>query len=261
VVAEHGAQILLMSRVRLVHWNADECPEKAELLQSAGHEVVHGGEYRDWRHDPVDAVVIDLSRLPSHGREVAAGLRGAKATRHIPIVFVEGAPEKVDKIRQLLPDAVYTTWPKVQGALKKLKPVTSPVVPQQMMDRYASRTTAQKLGVKERSTVTVIDPPRDYAKVLGDLPAHTEINEDPDVLSPVTVCFVRDPEALPEILELGRKIAGKTRFWICWQKGKKTGFNDIPIRNAAVALGLVDYKVCSLDPTWSGLVFAMKKAR
>jgi hypothetical protein len=30
-----------------------------------------------------------------------------------------------------------------------------------MMDRYAGGTTAQKLGVKENSTMTVIDPPRD----------------------------------------------------------------------------------------------------
>jgi hypothetical protein len=208
-----------------------------------------------------DAVVINLNRLPSHGREVATALRGSKSTRHIPIVFVEGAPEKVEPIRQLLPDAVYTTWPKLPAVLGKLKSVQNPIVPKQMMDRYAGRTTTQKLGVKENSTITVIDPPRDYAKVLGDLPAGVEITEDPDTLSPVTVCFAKAPEDLPAILNLGRKIAGKTKFWICWQKGKKTGFNDIPIRNAAVALGLVDYKVCSLDPTWSGMVFALKKAR
>jgi hypothetical protein len=208
-----------------------------------------------------DAVVINLNRLPSHGREVAIAMRGAKSTRHIPIVFVEGAPEKVADIRQVLPDAVYTTWAKLPAALKKLKPLTDPIVPKQMMDRYATRTTAQKLGVKENSTITVIDPPRDYAKVLGDLPANVEIAEDPDTLSPVTVCFAHEPESLPAILELGRRIAGKTKFWICWPKGRKTGFNDIPIRNSAVALGLVDYKVCSLDSTWSGMVFALKKAR
>jgi hypothetical protein len=208
-----------------------------------------------------DAVIINLNRRPSYGREVATALRGAKSTRYIPIVFVEGAPEKVAPIRQLLPDAVYTTWAKLPTALKKLKRVTDPVVPKQMMDRYKGRTTAQKLGVKENSTITVIEPPRDYAKVLGDLPANVEIKEDPETLSQVTVCFAHDPDMLAEILELGRRIAGKTKFWICWQKGKKTGFNDIPIRSSAVALGLVDYKVCSLDSTWSGMVFALKKAR
>ena len=230
-------------RVRLFQCGPEQVP---------GHEVTED--------KLCDAVIINLNRLPSHGREVATALRGSKATRHIPIIFVEGAPEKVEPIRQLLPDAVYTTWPKLPGVLKKVKPVVDPVVPQQMMDRYAGRTTAQKLGVKENSSVTVVDPPRDYLKVLGELPANVEITEDPDTLSPVTVCFVRDPEALPEVLDLGRKIAGKTKFWICWPKGKKTGFNENPIRDSAVALGLVDYKVCSLDPTWSGMVFALKRA-
>jgi hypothetical protein len=229
-------------RLRLFECTPDDVP---------GHEVTDD--------KLCDAVVINLNRVPSHGREVAIDLRNSKQTCHIPIVFVEGAPEKVEPIRQLLPDAVYTTWPRLQTTLKKLKPVQNPVVPKKMMDRYAGRTTAQKLGVNENSTMTVINPPRDYAKVLGDLPPNVEIIEDADTLSPVTVCFARDPEDLAAILDLGRKIAGKTKFWICWQKGKKTGFNDIPIRNAAVALGLVDYKVCSLDPTWSGMVFALKR--
>jgi hypothetical protein len=206
-----------------------------------------------------DAVVINLNRLPSHGREVALALRGAKGTRHIPIVFVEGAPEKVEPIRQLLPDAVYTTWKKLPAVLKNVKAVANPVVPQQMMDRYAGRTAAQKLGIKENTTVTVIEPPNDYARVIGDLPQNTELNEDPGTLGEVTLCFVRSPEDLSAILEKGRKLAGKTKFWICWQKGKKTGFNDNPIREAGIALGLVDYKICSLNPVWSGMAFALKK--
>jgi CheY-like chemotaxis protein len=227
-------------------------------LFQCGAEDVPGHEVTEERL--CDAVVIDLNRRPSRGKEVAIALRGAKSTRHIPIVFVEGAPEKVEAIRQLLPDAVYTIWPKLPAALKKLRPVANPVVPKQMMDRYMGRTTAQKLGIKESSTVTVVNPPRNYAQVLGEMPPNVEIVEGAGTVAPVTVCFAHDREALPEILDLGRRIADKTKFWICWQKGKKTGFNDIPIRNSAVALGLVDYKVCSLDSTWSGMVFALKKS-
>ena len=40
-----------------------------------------------------DLVLIDLDRLPSHGREVAVWLRGRKATRMIPIVFAGGVPD------------------------------------------------------------------------------------------------------------------------------------------------------------------------
>jgi hypothetical protein len=236
MVAKHVTQILLM-RLRLVDCGAE---------QVTGHEVVE--------EKPFEAVIINLNRRPSRGRDIATNLRGAKSTRHVPIVFVDGDPEKVATIRQLLPDAVYTSWPKLPAILKKLKPAVDPVVPPQMMERYTSRTTAQKLGIKEKSTVTVVNPPRDYFRILGELPGGVEISEDPDQLSLVTVCFAHDPESLPDILDLGRKIAGKTKFWICWRKG-----TQIEIREPAIALGLVDYKICSLDPTWSGLIFARKK--
>jgi hypothetical protein len=31
------------------------------------------------------------------------------------------------------------------------------------------------------------------------------------------------------------------------------------VREAALAAGLVDYKVCAVDATWSGLAFARRK--
>jgi|GEM_PF-3342040 len=100
-----------MEKILLVHWNAEEAEERAQRLRGAGFEATpcssQGGEgFRELRASPPDAVVVDLSRLPSHGREVAAFLRRQKATRHVPIAFVGGAPEKVARVRELLPDAV-----------------------------------------------------------------------------------------------------------------------------------------------------------
>ncbi len=66
-----------MYRVRLIHWNAAEAREKADHLRSAGYAV----EYDQFtpsmlreREDPPNFVVIDLSRLPSQGRDVAMAL-------------------------------------------------------------------------------------------------------------------------------------------------------------------------------------------
>jgi hypothetical protein len=258
VVAGYGPKVFLMSRVRLVHWKAEDAEEKMELLRNAGHQVMYGGDHKEWRQTPCDVFVIDLSRLPSHGREVAIFLRGSKATRNIPIIFVDGAPEKVDAIRKQLPDALYTSWSRIRSSLRKLPRVECPIVPTQMMDRFASRTTAQKLGIKEKTSVTVVDPPRDYLQVLGALPESVQVEEDADAIA-VTICFVRDPEALPDLLSLGRRIAARTKFWICWPKGKKSAIGEQYIRDSAIALGLVDYKVCSVNVTWSGLLFALKK--
>src|SRR5438105_2697716 len=82
-----------MPRIRLVHWNAAEAEERSARLRAAGYEVdcepLDGeASVRAIRHDPPDAVVIDLSRLPSHGRAVALVLREQKATRQLPLLFV-----------------------------------------------------------------------------------------------------------------------------------------------------------------------------
>jgi hypothetical protein len=101
-------------RIRLVYWNAAEAQERAARLQAAGYEVdfdpLTPAALRALGQDSPGAVVIDLSRLPSQGRDVGLDLRLYKSTRLIPLVFIEGDPDKTSRIRELLPDASYTTW-------------------------------------------------------------------------------------------------------------------------------------------------------
>ena len=78
----------------LIHWNRDEAAERAQLIEAAGYRVDASpftpSSLRHLRDNPPAAVVIDLSRLPSYGREVAMALRYYKSTRTIPIIFVDG---------------------------------------------------------------------------------------------------------------------------------------------------------------------------
>src|ERR1035441_6463395 len=135
--------------VRLIHWKASEAAALLAALRTGGHvvdydEKVASDGFRSIRESPPDVFAIDLSRLPSHGREVAAFFRGRKATRHIPIVFVGGAPEKAAAIRKLLPDAVYTAPGRLRSALRAAfanRPA-SPVVPAQMQAPHACRNPA-----------------------------------------------------------------------------------------------------------------------
>ena len=103
--------------MHLVHWNAGEAGERAGWLRDAGFEVrcepLSPAELRRLGEDPPDAVVVDLGRLPSQGRDLAMQIRIRKTTRHVPLVFVDGAPEKVARIQSQLPDAVYTTWDEI----------------------------------------------------------------------------------------------------------------------------------------------------
>ena len=253
-----------MPKVRLIHWKVNEATTLIDTLRSAGHQVAYEEKFdssalREMRSSPPDAVVIDLTRLPSHGREVAAALRGSKATRHIPLVFVDGVRERVDTIRRMLPDAEYTER---KDLLKKIREAmrtrpSDPVMPLPMMQRYAGRTVAQKLGIQEGSSVAVIDPPR--ARVL---PADVNITENPDESCAVTLWFIHDREGLSAALPGLRKLARKTKLWLLWRKGAaaaRSGVTQTVLRASAISAGLVDYKICAVDKTWSAMLFAARK--
>jgi CheY-like chemotaxis protein len=210
---------------------------------------------------PPDAVVIDLSRLPSHGREIGVWLRNRKSTRHIPLVFVGGEPEKREKVKAVLPDAVYATESELASVLRKAcaGKVSNPVIPPSAMERFKGKTAAQKLGIAASSTVAVMDAPRDYASVLGEVPEGVEIREDPAAVQGVTLWFIRDSEAMMKGLRRMRAIASKTKLWILWPKGKTNRFREGSIREMGIEHGLVDYKICSVNEHWSGILFARRK--
>jgi len=256
-------------RIRLLHWKAAEASEYIELLEAAGHRVEYEPEFRPglmraWREAPPDAFVIDLSRLPSHGREIAIALRQARATRAVPIVFCEGSEEKVARIRSELPDATYCTRAALKAGLRQAlkRGVEAPVVPVQMMDRYGGRTTAQKLGIKQGSTVALVDAPREGVAALGELPGEVEIREGAGEHADVTLYFIRDAAGLGQRLPEARSRAGATKLWVLWRKGGSAARGDMTesvVREYALRLGLVDYKVCSVNAVWSAMAFARKR--
>jgi hypothetical protein len=109
--------------------------------------------------------------------------------------------------------------------------------------------------------VSVIDPPRDYLAVLGDLPAGVEFTDDERSPAAVTLCFVHDLPSLQARMSDLRIRARTGKLWFCWRKGKAAagGVSDSSIRATGISLGLVDYKVCSLNSAWSGMLFALRR--
>lgn len=105
----------------LVHWHAEESMQMAGSLRKLGWNVGIGlPELRDLRADPPFAVLISLRRLPSHGREVADAIWYTQWGREIPIVFIDGAPEKVEAIRRKFPGAGYCAWEQISERLAGL---------------------------------------------------------------------------------------------------------------------------------------------
>jgi hypothetical protein len=165
--------------VRLVSWNDDDAQRRARELKALGFKVEArplgecGGVVGHFRDLAPDAVVLDLDRLPSHGREVGTILRDSKSTRHLPLVFAGGAEEKVERIRAELPDAVFTAWEGIGDAVRVAiaHPVANPVKARSHADRSAATPLLQKLGIKTGMQAAVLGGFEGFEELLGELPA------------------------------------------------------------------------------------------
>jgi CheY-like chemotaxis protein len=260
-----------MASIRLVCWNPGLARERARVLRDAGFSVdaltlsTSGliGQFRDRR--PA-AVLIDLDRLPSYGREVAIVLRNSKSTRYIPIVFAGGIAEKVDRVRRELPDAVFTDWKKVAGALKKAmkRAPAEPVQPVAYMQRYARSSLVKKLGFKPGMKVAVLAAPDDFEETLGELPEGVELQPRVTRGTALAIWFVRSRRELRVELEyLIARLPDRSGVWIVHPKqtGRyRVDFNQRDVMAFGLAAGASACKVCAVDADWSGLMFRGKKA-
>lgn len=109
-------------RIFLFDWDEAAAARRAAGLRNAGHEVeveshdgARGG--RAVLSRPPDAVVLSLEKRPSHSRETADGIRGCRAGRQIPMVFVGGSPAEIEKTRARIPGAVFVRPEELEAAL------------------------------------------------------------------------------------------------------------------------------------------------
>ncbi|MBI1788054.1 MAG: hypothetical protein HYR60_10965 [Acidobacteria bacterium] len=257
-----------MNHIRLIHWNSAEAEQLGGRLRGLGYDVVHGPvdplTFRgELRRDPPAAFVISLDRLPSHGREVALSLRQSKATRRVPLVFAGGEPEKVERTRKVLPDALYTSWGRIGPALARAiaHPPADPVSPGSMAG-YAGTPLPKKLGIRANTVVGMAGPPRDFRKTLGNLPEGVVLRNGPDGPCDLLLWFTRSRRELEGEIERMAALAASAPLWIIWPKkasGIASDLTQQQVREIGLATGLVDYKICAIDQTWAGLLFRRRK--
>jgi len=255
-----------MRRVVLVCWNAKEADDRAGQLRRAGYAVTCHCDPRanpgSLRENPPDAFVIDLSRIPSQGRELGGWLRRGKATRHVSLVFVGGDPAKTARVRDLLPDATYTTWSEVSADLAAAiaSPLDEPTVPG-AMDAYRGVPLCKRLGIGDDTTVALVHAPSGFEAMLRGQPSAASATWDGETAD-VILWFetsIDSPErgfggTLSRLREGGR-------LWIAWPKktsGVASDLSQIVVRAFGLGRGLVDYKIAAIDETWSALCFARR---
>jgi len=257
-----------MSHVRLIVWNPVEVEERLRQVSGWGYTVkadLPDGPafFRALKADPPQAFLIDLSRAPSRGRDLAVALRCAKATRLIPIVFLEGEPLKREQIKKLLPDAVFTTWAGARSGLSRSIAAAprNPIVPDSVFAAYRGQPLLKKLGIKPGWRIGVVHAPGGFRDLLGDLPQGarlTAFSEDADMI----IWFAGDQAEVQKALVRSDGCRKSVPLWLVWRKKgatPKAAIGQKEVRAAGLAAGWVDFKICAIDETWSGLKFVRRK--
>lgn len=128
---------------------------------------------------------------------------------------------------------------------------------------YSGTPLPKKLGIQPGTSLALVDAPAGFARTLGALPERVALRRDARAGTDLTVWFVRNGKDLAGGIVRMAARTGSGALWIAWPKLGSALASDLRegvVRDAALAEGLVDYKVCAIDGTWSGLKFARRKS-
>ena len=128
---------------------------------------------------------------------------------------------------------------------------------------YSGTPLVKKLGIKPGRRLAIVGAPRGFDEMLGELPADVTVIRRLRAPCDVLVYFTKSRAELhKQFLRLMRNLPPAGGLWIAWPKkasGVHTDVTEDVIREAGLANGLVDYKVCAINHIWSGLKFARRK--
>ena len=133
-----------------------------------------------------------------------------------------------------------------------------------MTTGYSGTPLAEKLGLKAGIRAWFLNMP-DSVRVEIDL-ASIGVNEQAAPSAGIEAAHIfvtRREDLVRELTALRELIAPAGFIWVSWPKKAakvETDINEDLIREVALALGLVDIKVCAIDEIWSGLKLVIRKA-
>ena len=125
------------------------------------------------------------------------------------------------------------------------------------MAGYSGRSLVEKLGIKPRTRIAIVNPPRGFRTTLGKLPPGVTVTANPRGVLPFIHFFTPQRQELEGRLPaLLRALTPDGTLWVSWPKRASSVPTDITedvVRAVALPLGLVDVKVAAVDDVWSGL--------
>lgn len=127
---------------------------------------------------------------------------------------------------------------------------------------YSGTPLPKKLMIRDGNIVALVDAPDGFEKTLGALPTGAVLRRSARGSREVTIWFVQTRRDLERRIAGTAKAVGDGKLWLAWPKkasGVVTDVTEDVVRKVGLANGLVDYKVCAIDATWSGLLFARRR--
>lgn len=126
------------------------------------------------------------------------------------------------------------------------------------------RSLLKKLGIQKGDHILLKNAPTNYFQLLEeDLPEDVILYEEPsDVELDFIHLFTNNTTELETLLlEYQDRIVQNGFIWVSWHKKSSklnSEINEDIIRNTALALKLVDVKVCSVNEIWSALKLVIR---
>ena len=131
------------------------------------------------------------------------------------------------------------------------------------MAGYSSRSLVDKLGIKPRTRIAIINPPRGFRTTLGKIPPGVTIVGQARGVFPFIHFFAVGRDVLESRLPaLLAALEPAGALWISWPKkasGVSTDITEDVVRAVALPTGLVDVKVAAIDEVWSGLKLVRRR--
>jgi hypothetical protein len=129
---------------------------------------------------------------------------------------------------------------------------------------YSGTPLPRKLGLTPDSNVLLAGAPAGFERLLEPLPDGVRLRRRAGRgLDVVVAFFTRRAELERRFDALAATLVPAGGLWIAWPKrsaGVATDLTENVVREAGLAHGLVDVKVCAIDATWSGLRFVRRRS-
>ncbi|HYZ87048.1 MAG TPA: hypothetical protein VE621_21715 [Bryobacteraceae bacterium] len=253
-----------MAKFALVHWNESEAEARVREASSkgVGLELLRlqpGRTVQTIRSVNPEALLIDLTRMPSNGRAVASVLRSQRSTCHIPILFVGGEPQKVEKALADAPGSQWCEWENIAKAIPKLLATA----PKTVAKHHSEVPVAKKLNLLGGKTICVLNAPESFLALLESvdgLTVHDQLNRKFDSVLLFTTTMNELEAGLAAIFRRTFELP-LTLAWPKRASGADSELSMPLLREYLKEFGYIDYKVASIDKTWSAMLFSRARKR